>query len=172
MFGFWKHTEEDKGIVFSEKVYKKSIFANFKVDYFILASLIVSILLTVYTFSYMEIQKNKIQKLKTDFNTSYDKIIEFNNTISGIKDLSLNTFDWKKVINILSYLEDLWLSDFKLEYDNTYKLYFVKLDWVSETSLEKIKSVNDKKNVVDITKTFSTVTIVWDKTFNLKIIFY
>lgn len=174
MFWIPKKNEAKKHsdlIVLSSSWKKKNFFDIFKINPFVLTSFIIAVL--VCWLLMIEITKNKviIDSRNEKLSLNYSQLIEIKNTLWFLNWLKTQTFDWKKIIKILNYLEDLSLYSYKLEFNPTKQYYFVSLKSINQEKLDEIMTKWLKSWTMNYFKTNQTLKIIEEWKISISIIF-
>jgi hypothetical protein len=174
MFNFFKNTKSNNSpnwYILSSSWKKKSIFDIFKVNSFILFSLI--LLLSLNTLFYLEIQNNsRVLVYKGEkYAQDYQKLLDVNNTLWYLNWLTIQKFDWNKVVKILNYLESLDFNNYKLEFNSNKQYFYVALKNVSEDKLAEIIEKWLKSWTLNYYKTNESIKIIEEGRVSLTLIF-
>lgn len=169
---FSRKQEESPDLILETSNYKTNIFDNFKVDVVVLACLIAIAWITIFNFSFKKSQDFTRDANQKTIQTGFAKITEFKEVGDKIENMHTSWVKGDKLSGIFSFLESLNIGDYKIEFDNYKKVYYIALQDVSPDLLNKVKELNQKKPVVDLKNTYATINIAQASTINFKIIFY
>lgn len=169
---FFKKSESQNNLVFSDNVYKKKLIDNFKVDPVILISLIIAVITSIFLYSFEIKQSLDIADKKQKFWTLNTRINDFVNINKRMKDLTISDVNAENLIKIFSFMEKLKIDKYKIEFDSEKKVYFSSLIDIKPLLLDDIAKLNKESSVVNLSETNATLSITNNNTVNIKLIFY
>lgn len=174
MFNFFKRAEAKKYSslwILSSSWKKKNFLDIFKVNAFILTAFIISLVVSWLVMVEITANNLEIEDRKKGLVIDYNKLLEVKNTLWFINWLKTQTFDGKKIINILNYLEELDLYSYKLEFNPTKQYFYVQIKSINQNKLDDIISKWLKSGTMNYFRTNETLKIIEKWKVSISLIF-
>jgi hypothetical protein len=103
---------------------------------------------------------------------AHKKILNFKSVSDKLENIKANNIDTNNIIKIFSFVEQLGVGDYKIEFDTDKRRYYISLQDSDPSLVEKIKELNKTASIVNINDTNASINITRKGAINFKIIFY
>lgn len=171
MFKRKTSSEVKTKINFAKSGKRKSFLDFFKIDVFILTYFIFSILLSIFLFYITTQNEIEIDTRTEKIALDYARLQEYSSTIGFLNWLSVQQFNWDKVVKIINYLDDMNLYSYELEFDSLKQYFFVNLKNINETDIASYIDLWLKQGVLNYKRTNETIKITEEGKISIMLIF-